>query len=119
MTIITLHPTRVQLMRTTGWRMPENTVKCDRTSRWGNPYVVGEPVDMKQVRRWGWVFSPQGKLIVCKSAKEAAERFGLCLAFDDAIKPFLREQLGGKNLACWCAPDGPCHVDHVLRWANP
>lgn len=116
--VTVLHPQRVQLSREAGWRMPPNTIKCDRTTRWGNPYRVGEPVDMKQVRRWGWVFSPGGKLIVCKDAKEAANRFGLCLAFDEAIFTFLREQLGGHNLACWCALDAPCHVDHVLRIAN-
>ena len=31
-------PTRIQLRRTKGWRMPENTVKVDRTTRWGNPF---------------------------------------------------------------------------------
>ena len=29
-------PVRVQLRRTKGWRMPENTVKVDRTTRYGN-----------------------------------------------------------------------------------
>ena len=35
-------PTRIQLSRARGWRMPENTVKVDRTTPWGNPYDVGE-----------------------------------------------------------------------------
>lgn len=26
--------------------------------------------------------------------------------------------LKGKNLACWCAPDAPCHADVLLRLAN-
>src|SRR3546814_13259535 len=29
---------RVRLSREKGWRMPENTVKVDRTSKWGNPH---------------------------------------------------------------------------------
>lgn len=33
---------RVQLKRTKGWRMPENTVKVDRTTRFGNPWKVGD-----------------------------------------------------------------------------
>lgn len=36
-------PVRVQLKRTKGWRMPPNTVKVDRTTKWGNPFVVGKP----------------------------------------------------------------------------
>ena len=38
-------PYRVRLQRTKGWRMPPNTVKVDRTTRWGNPFRVGQPPD--------------------------------------------------------------------------
>ena len=34
---------RVQLKRTKGWRIPANTVKVDRTTKWGNPFVPGKP----------------------------------------------------------------------------
>ncbi len=27
-------------------------------------------------------------------------------------------ELRGKNLACWCAPDAPCHADVLLEFAN-
>jgi hypothetical protein len=30
----------------------------------------------------------------------------------------LFEELRGKNLACWCAIDAPCHADILLRLAN-
>ena len=33
-------PHRVQLKRTKGWKMPADTVKIDRTTRWGNPFTV-------------------------------------------------------------------------------
>ena len=36
-------PIRVQLSRAKGWRMPENTVRVDRATKWGNPFVVGKP----------------------------------------------------------------------------
>ena len=36
-------PRRIQLRRTAGWRMPLNTVKVDRSTKWGNPFVVGKP----------------------------------------------------------------------------
>ena len=40
-------PQRIQLKRTKGWRMPDDTVKVDRSSRWGNPFVVGKVSDAK------------------------------------------------------------------------
>ena len=53
-------PERIQLKRSKGWRMPPNTVKVDRTTRWGNPYRVGMPgvpdrataVALFRVRSW-------------------------------------------------------------------
>ena len=33
---------RIQLSRKKGWRMPSNTVKVDRTTKWGNPAIVGK-----------------------------------------------------------------------------
>lgn len=35
------HPVRVQLRRTKGWRMPDNTVNVARPGKWGNPFRVG------------------------------------------------------------------------------
>lgn len=45
---------RVQRSRQKGWRMPPNTVKVDRTTKWGNPFSVGEPVDKVVAKKWGW-----------------------------------------------------------------
>lgn len=33
-------PQRIQLSRAKGWKMPPNTVKVDRTTKWGNPFPV-------------------------------------------------------------------------------
>lgn len=30
----------------------------------------------------------------------------------------VRAELAGRDLACWCPPDGPCHVDVLLELAN-
>lgn len=30
----------------------------------------------------------------------------------------IRAELAGKDLACWCKPDEPCHVDVLLELAN-
>lgn len=75
--------------------MPGNTVYVGRGSRWGNPYSV--------------------------------ERYGI----DEALRLYriyleeeLREgrldlsPLVGKNLACWCSPEDPCHGDILLEYVN-
>lgn len=30
----------------------------------------------------------------------------------------IQQHLCGKNLACWCAFDAPCHADVLLEIAN-
>lgn len=30
----------------------------------------------------------------------------------------LREDLGGRDLACWCPLDAPCHADVLLELAD-
>ena len=59
-------PHRVQLKRSAGWKMPANTVKVDRTTRWGNPFTVAEcgsvAVAVAQHGRWmrGEIAAPGG-----------------------------------------------------------
>ena len=40
-----MKPERITLSRAKGWRMPENTVKVDRTTVFGNPYQAGKDGD--------------------------------------------------------------------------
>lgn len=101
-------PHRVQLSRKKGWRMPPNTVKVDRKTKWGNPWRVGEPH--------------------CPNAAEAVRMFRSRFIGEYArpMPPESHlgwiaaniEQLRGKNLACWCKPHQPCHADVLLELAN-
>jgi hypothetical protein len=102
-------PARVQLRRTKGWRMPPNTVKVDRTSRWGNPYRVGDTVHR------GPAYS--GRDEVVRDAAHAVQLFRQWL-FTQQRAADLVPQLRGKNLACWCRPGEPCHADVLLELAN-
>lgn len=113
-------PKRIQLSRAKGWRLPAAAVKVDRSTRFGNPYRVGEPIDMKQALRWGWHISPAGQREpACAScAAEAVARFRHALLWDGAIHDGLREELGGCDLACWCDLDQPCHADVLIEIAN-
>jgi hypothetical protein len=97
-------PQRVQLKRTAGWKMPADTLKVDRTTRWGNPFTIAEcgsaAVAVAQHGRW-----MRGEI----AAPGAAE---------PPSRELLRTALGGRNLACWCALNGPCHADLLLTLAN-
>ena len=111
-------PKRIQLSRKRDWRLPPRTVKVDRTTRFGNPYRINERIDLKQAKRWGWKLSPQGQKCVCLSSAEAVARFRHALLWDGAIHDFIRNELGGRDLACWCAAGQPCHADVLIEIAN-
>lgn len=111
-------PKRIQLSRAKGAKLPFRAVKVDRTTRFGNPYRIGESIDMKQARRWGWNISPSGQILVCGDAADAVAKFRHALFWDSAIHDFIRNELGGKDLACWCALDQPCHADVLIEIAN-
>jgi len=97
-------PQRVKLSRARGWRMPPNTVKVDRTTRWGNPYTAADSGSIAEAvaRHARWLRS------------ELAAPGGEVPPTRDQI----RTGLGGRDLACWCALDGPCHADLLLKIAN-
>lgn len=105
-----MKPVRIQLSRRKGWRMPPNTVKVARPSGWGNPYVVGG------------IDHQTGETIT--DAAHAVRLFrDRWFEGDDPIwKGVMREaaieELRGKNLACWCPLDAPCHADVLLEIAN-
>jgi len=94
-------PERIQLSRRKGWRKPENTVVVARPSKWGNPFVVSR----NGMSREQAVAHYRHMLMKAGIAGEA----------DRAI---IRAELRGKNLACWCPLDQPCHADVLLELAN-
>lgn len=83
-------PVRIQLRRTKGWQMPANTVKVDRSTKWGNPWTLENSGQVSPVLRFA-----------CETAPLMDVR-----------------ELRGKNLACWCGPDAECHADVLLELAN-
>ena len=102
-------PVRAQLSRTKGWRMPENTVKVDRTTIFGNPWPVGVP-------------GPGG--FVAKDKRHAWQLFLGFAETNEKLAELAVAQLRGKNLACWCAlptapfADDECHAAVLLKIAN-
>jgi hypothetical protein len=115
---ITTTPKRVQLSRAAGWRMPENTVKVDCTTRWGNPFVVGrDGTQAECVEAFGWLAGEEAGLEVMARVLVPPEGLDAAQKMLDELQADPR-LLRGKNLACWCRPDQPCHADVLLRLAN-
>lgn len=106
-----MKPVRIQRKRTKGWKMPENTVYVGRHSKWGNPHRVGVSLQ------------PNGDGTYSRmTPADAVARYR------DEYLPYWRRkasenalnvaELRGKNLACWCPLDKPCHADVLLELAN-
>lgn len=76
--------------------MPPDTVYVGRPTMWGMPREMTTGVDKAEaVARYRAYLLAEGRPLL--------ERIG---------------ELAGKNLACWCPLDQPCHADVLLELAN-
>ena len=124
---------RIQLRRTRGWRMPADTIKVDRSTRWGNPFcasTAGRPGEA-EVRlaggaswwapsRWtaadtvamydAWMHGDA----VCDAATGEPLPKAVVAALPGRPEVHL---LRHRHLACWCRLGEPCHADVLLRLA--
>jgi hypothetical protein len=119
-------PTRIQLRRTKGWRMPIGARKVDRSTAFGNPVMC----------QWPHECSRNGGDVECcvdtfrhyvetglANEPTRTGRLGMAL---EAIAGYPRRaellrrmsELRGRDLACWCPLDKPCHADVLLEIAN-
>lgn len=94
---------RIQLSRKRGWKMPPNTVKVCRPGFWGNPYKVAKP---------------GGRREYALAVRQYREMMLVVFALKPKSMITDLLTLRGKNLACWCPLDKPCHADLLLEWAN-
>jgi len=102
-------PIRIQRQRARGWRKPANTVCVTRGTLWGNPFIVLPELAAG---------SKVGQYFAVKTTSEAVETFREYLCECPDLVEKARRNLAGKNLACWCALDQPCHADVLLELAN-
>lgn len=91
-------PQRIQRKRIRGWRMPAGAIYVGRPSKWGNPYRPNEMDEPTPDRR-----------------KNAVLAFEISVLERHAD---IKRELRGKDLACWCPLDQPCHADILLEIAN-
>lgn len=102
-------PKRIQRKRVKGWRMPGGAVYVGRPGYFGNPF--GGDGAAHAYRRW-------------LTNKMRRAEFGRCNANPWALwsdKGNVHREMArlrGKDLACWCALDQPCHADVLLELAN-
>ena len=106
-------PKRIQLSRKKGWRKPEGVVVVARPTKWGNPF--------------NWKTCPRDIASPQWARGAAVDLYREWLAYparsfsDEPEPPLTAEiqaELGGKDLACWCPLDQPCHADVLLEIAN-
>jgi hypothetical protein len=92
-------PRRHQRSRKKGSRLPEGVVCVTRPGKWGNPFSDAE------------TFRTHLKLALDGN---------ICQESDKSIESIAKNinELRGKDLACWCALDQPCHADVLLEFAN-
>ena len=100
---------RIQRKRTKGWRMPKNTIYVGRPTKWGNPFEIGS--------------NPSQFSAALPSRCENIDTVLKCYRYyaESWIEVTGRQwikRLKGKNLACFCPLDKPCHADILLKIAN-
>lgn len=74
-------PKRIQRKRTKGWKMPPNTVYVGRPSKFRNMCKIGVDVH---------------------TAEDAVFHFRRNIIGEEGYKQMVRDDLAGKDLACWC-----------------
>lgn len=99
--------------------MPEGAVYVGRPTQWGNPFAVQASFTdavssgaMSDEARRRLAVADYRKWL-CGGPSGSGEPIG-------RNPPRLRElgALRGKDLACWCPLDQPCHADVLLELAN-
>ncbi|MGV3564181.1 MAG: DUF4326 domain-containing protein [Nocardioides sp.] len=91
------------------WRAEHpDAVIVARPSRWGNPWRVGDLNPYAATEE-----HPDGQPA---TAEEVVALYAMGATFlpAEAFAP-----LRGRDLACWCPLDQPCHADVLLELANP
>lgn len=117
-------PERIQLQRTRGWRMPADTVKVDRSTKWGNPFTMEWARERFPVAADDDEWLRRILVDVYRTWLRQAS-YGPWWTEDPVFVDHYRivcsyqvHELRGLNLACWCPDGSPCHADVLLEIAN-
>lgn len=133
-------PQRIQLRRTKGWRLQDASralnglpaAKVDRSTMLGNPFTIFPlghgRFEIVRLRSYGKRF---GKSVTGLRIEifEGTRGNALSRCVDlhaklltspegELLRRQARAALLGKNIACFCRLDQPCHADVLLEIAN-
>jgi hypothetical protein len=114
-------PERIQLRRHRGYRKPAGVVVVTRGTDWGNPFVVGRGVRIETPNPYDKQARDRGDWWVWQSVEMTpAIAVALFRAWIEwgGFASQIRADLAGRDLACWCRLDQPCHADVLLEVAN-
>lgn len=105
-------PKRVRMTRKQAWRhLHPDAIIVARPTKWGNPCRIGSLIRCSSAGR-SWTRQ--------MTAEDAVSFFEVDLRND--LLSFgiadVRAELAGRDLACWCPLDQPCHADVLLEIAN-
>ena len=89
-------PRRFQRSRRKGAQLPAGVVVVTRPTKWGNPHPLG-----------------LGRREAVHRYEEDLFEGRLAVTLED-----VRQELRGRDLACYCPLDEPCHADVLLTVAN-
>ena len=113
-------PYRIQRQRTKGCRMPESTVYVGQGTKWRNPWEVtphedGRATVTDPISCTAFESVPAATAHATGSFRWQLLNHPNVLGFTETEA---RAELAGKNLACSCPLDQPCHADVLLEIAN-
>ncbi len=108
-------PKRIQLSRRKGWRKPAGAVVVARPSAWGNPFNWRDCPSDVGLPEWARGAAVDGFRDWLMTGYAAGDE-----ATPERRAELLRRlpELRGRDLACWCPLDAPCHADVLLDLAN-
>ena len=87
----------VSQLRQKGWKKPEGAVLVHRPFEFGNPFIVGRD---------------------CRTNEEAVQLYRDHVNRTPGLRERIRLKPKGKDVACRCGLDSPCHGDVLLEIAN-
>ncbi|MDR9443276.1 MAG: DUF4326 domain-containing protein [Schleiferiaceae bacterium] len=122
-------PHRLRFHRRRGFRLPDNALRVARPSRFSNPFRVAQMPG----KEYYLVFLPHSyegtlahRILRSRQYSHLTQREAHALAVECYRELLERrplpgrdlEALRGKDLACYCPLDLPCHADVLLELAN-
>lgn len=124
-------PQRIQRSRRYGYLLPDGTpyegrpVYVGRPGKWGNPFLMS-PVaasfpSLSEEQVAQFVVNDFRVLVETGHGRAARGALMSSPEHEDVTYPSvaeIRAELVGRDLACWCRADRPCHADVLLELSN-